>query len=213
MLNLLWNSFPLLWNDSHIIELLGFLSQRKTSFIEGFLRSKTTQKIFLNSTQTVKDQFFSLVRNSLVLPESVKHILNNDVYSSNESLSEEILDKIYDLIKDNEVDHLEQQLDSFQVRGIANIIFNNYLEDQEVLTLDNGTKISISVLNPVLLSIKRKSFACLKYLVENFDLRQSLIKLDLKLVNEHVGEIRFQSLVLAILLKIKDNEALSFLGR
>ena len=112
-----------------------------------------------------------MVRNSLVLPDSVKNILNNDVYSSNDSLSEEILDKIYDLIKDNEVDHLEQQLDSFQVKGIANIIFNNYLEDQEVLTLDNGNKISISVLNPILLSIKRKSYGCLKYLVENFDVR------------------------------------------
>ena len=119
----------------------------------------------------MRDQFFSLVRSSLVIPDSVKNILNNDVYSSNESLSEETLIQIYNLIMDNEVDHLEIQLDSQKVKGIANIVFDFYQEDEEVLTLDDGNKVTLSLLNPVLLSIKRKSFASLKYLVENFDLR------------------------------------------
>ena len=143
----------------------------------------------------------------------MKNILNNEVYSNNEVISEEILVQIYNLIRDNEVEHLELQLDSQKVTGIANIVFDFYLEDEETINLDNDTKISLAILNPVLLSVKRKSFASLKYLVENYDLRQSLGRYDLEIRHEELGLLQFNSLVLAILLRIKDNEALSFLSR
>lgn len=50
-------------------------------------------------------------------------------------------------------------------------------------------------------------------MAENFDLRQSLKSLDVKLRNKELGEIQFNSIVLPILLKIRDIEALSFLSR
>jgi hypothetical protein len=55
----------------------------------------------------LKDDVFQFVRGSLSLSDSVKNILNNEVYSFNEVLEEEILVQIYNLIRDNEVDHLE----------------------------------------------------------------------------------------------------------
>ncbi len=81
------------------------------------------------------------------------------------------------------------------------------------MKLADDYKITISFLNPVLLSVKYKSFACLKYLVENYDLRQSLREIELVFKHETLGESPIKSLILLILLKIKDNEALSFLTR
>jgi len=128
-------------------------------------------------------------------------------------LNEETLLQIYNLIRDNEVEHLEQLLQSLKVQGVAHLMFDFFQEDEEVINLADGSRINVSLLNPILLCVKHKSFSSLKYLIENFDLRQSLKELDLIIRHESGVDLSFRSLVLAILLKIKDNEALSFLTR
>ncbi len=73
----LWNNFTGLWNDTNLVDLLRFLVEQRVEFIEDFIQSKTSQKIFLNSTQSVRDEIISIVRSNLVLGDSVKNILNN----------------------------------------------------------------------------------------------------------------------------------------
>ena len=139
--------------------------------------------------------------------------LNSEPYSVMDPLNEETLLQIYNLIRDNEVEHLEQLLQSLKVQGVAHLMFDFFQEDEEVINLADGSRINVSLLNPILLCVKHKSFSSLKYLIENFDLRQSLKELDLIIRHESGVDLSFRSLVLAILLKIKDNEALSFLTR
>ena len=139
--------------------------------------------------------------------------LNSEPYSVIDPLNEETLLQIYNLIRDNEVEHLEQLLQSLKVQGVAHLMFDFFQEDEEVINLADGSRINVSLLNPILLCVKHKSFSSLKYLIENFDLRQSLKELDLIIRHESGVDLSFRSLVLAILLKIKDNEALSFLTR
>jgi hypothetical protein len=60
------------------------------------------------------------------------------------------------------------------VKGLSQVHFDFYSEDEEVLKQYDDTVVTLSVLNPILLAIKYKSFASLKYLVENFGIRQSI---------------------------------------
>jgi hypothetical protein len=83
-------------------------------------------------------------------------------------------------------------------------------EDSETLNLSDGTKVTVWLMNPILLSIKYKSFSCLKYLVDTFGVRQSLHPLHF-IVRQPHGEYPFTSLILPILLKLKDSETLNYL--
>ena len=72
----------------------------------------------------------------------------------------------------------------------------------------------MSILNPVVLSIKYRSVACLKFLVENYGLRPSMTKVDIIIRRlQGGGEYPFNQWVLPICLKIKDLDTLSFLLR
>jgi hypothetical protein len=48
------------------------------------------------------------------------------------------------LIKDNEFDHLRAALEGQQVKGIAQITFDNIEEDEEILTLSDDQKLTLS---------------------------------------------------------------------
>lgn len=78
-------------------------------------------------------------------------------------MSEEVLAQVYNFIRDNEIDHLKELIDHHEINGIAHINFN-FNEDEEVLNLYDGSQIKVSLLNPLLLAIKHKSLASLKYL-------------------------------------------------
>jgi hypothetical protein len=94
------------------------------------------------------------------------------------------------------------------------LVFDFYSDDEEVLTLADDTKVTLAFLNPVLLAIKYKSFSCLKYLVSQYQFRQSMKQLDIVVrQDQYGGEYPFKNLVVPILAKIKDVEALSFLTR
>jgi hypothetical protein len=93
-------------------------------------------------------------------------------------------------------------------------VFDFFSDDEEVLTLSDDSKVTLAILNPVLLAIKYKSFSCLKYLVQEHGLRPSMKQLDIVVrLDQYGGEYPFKNLIVPILAKIKDVEALSFLTR
>jgi hypothetical protein len=44
---------------------------------------------------------------------------------------------------------------------------------------EEENKVSVSILNPVVLSIKYRSVSCLRFLVENYGVRPSMTKVDI----------------------------------
>lgn len=93
------------------------------------------------------------------------------------TVTEEELLSVYNLIKDNEVDHLRELLYNF--RGVGHLTFDFFQEDEEVLTLSDDSKVTVSMLDPILLSIKSKSFSCLKHLVQSYGIRNSMGSIDI----------------------------------
>jgi hypothetical protein len=100
---------------------------------------------------------------------------------------------------------------NYQIAGISNLTFDLFEEDEEVLNLADDHKITLSLLNPILLAIKFQSFSCLKYLVERFGVRKCMRSFDLIFRHDTVGEFPFKNILIPILLKIKDVDILSFL--
>lgn len=83
-------------------------------------------------------------------------------------------------------------------------------QDEEIFTLTNDQKLTTAHLNPILLAIKAKSFATLKYLVERFGVRQSLKEEKLTVRVAH-GDYEFTNVMLPLLIKTKDTDALTYL--
>lgn len=81
------------------------------------------------------------------------------------------------------------------------------------MNLADDGKITESMLNPILVAIKYKSFSCLKYLIQDYGMRQSMKNGDFIVRHEQYGEFNFKNLILPLLLKVKDVEALSLLTR
>ncbi len=175
----LWDNFSQLYNDKHLIVLARFIAlQAREDYATIFLQSATTQKIFLNSAYSVRKDFVDVFANAN-LGETVDQHLSGDVYTKlSEELDSELLLKMYNLIKDNEVDHLRELIYGYGIQGIGHLVFDFFPEDEEVLTLSDDSKVTLSVLNPILLAIKYKSFSCLKYLVQEFGLAHSMKTLD-----------------------------------
>lgn len=88
-----------------------------------------------------------------------------------QTLNDDVLEQVYNLIRDNEVDHLRELFSSYDARGIAHLYFDFFQDDEEVLTLADDSKITVSMLNPILMAIKYKSFSCLKYLIQDYGVR------------------------------------------
>jgi hypothetical protein len=76
--------------------------------------------------------------------------------------------------------------------------------------MNEESKVTVSILNPVLLALKYKSINCLRYLVEKFGLRKSVNHVDIMIRAPH-GEYAFRQWVLPILLKVKDSDCLTFI--
>ena len=80
---------------------------------------------------------------------------------------------------------------------------------------EEESKVTVSILNPIVLSIKYRSLACLKYLVETYGLRPSVKKVDIivRRPQTHGGEYPFNQWLLPICLKIKDLDTLTYILR
>ena len=101
------------------------------------------------------------------------------------------------------------------------MFFDLYEGDLEVMNLpfsskEEESKVSVNILNPVVLAIKYRSINCLKYLVEKYGLRPSIKKVDIIVRRAQssgigAGEYPFTQWLLPICLKIKDLDTLSLL--
>jgi hypothetical protein len=128
------------------------------------------------------------------------------------NFGEDILQQIYNLICNNEVEQLEAIVLNYRIGGVAHLIFDFFNEDEEVLNLADDQKITLSFLNPILLALKTKSFACLKFLVERYGVRKCMRSFDLSFKHETLGEYPFKNILIPILMKTKDVDALSLLS-
>lgn len=117
----LWDTFSYLYTTQHILTIARYIVY--TGFedlAEKFLSNNTTQDIFNNSPFSARQEFASIWRNS---PFSQIPSLDYIPYTELEpTITEEELLSIYNLIKDNEVDHLRELISSF--RGIAHLKFD-----------------------------------------------------------------------------------------
>lgn len=169
----------------------------------------------MNMTSSQRVEFlelFSQVSNSSHYPD-IYQILQSQPYCQfEENYHRDVLAQIYNMICNNEVEQLDSLLSNYQIGGIANLQFDIFEEDEEVLSLADDQKITTAFLNPILLAVKSKSFACLKYLVERFGVRRSMRSLDVNFKHDKHGEFPFKNILLPILLKQKDVDALSFLS-
>ena len=84
--------------------------------------------------------------------------------------------------------------------GVAHLRFDFVEHDEDVLHLAADERITVSQLNPILLAIKYKSFACLTYLVETFGLRQSMKNVEILVRDNRFGDFPYKSLLVPLLL-------------
>lgn len=149
---------------------------QKDDIIYYTLNSGTTHRIFQNADEEFKREFVGLFNSKAISnfpqKESISNVLNMwSLYSQIESnISSERLLHIFNLIKDNETDHLRSIIESSGYAGIAQVKFSNLYHEQALKLAGEGG-ILISELNPIHAAIKYKSLNCLSYLVDTFGLR------------------------------------------
>lgn len=98
---------------------------------------------------------------------------------------------MYNFIKDNDFDRLKEIIEQKKILGAANIFFDFYDHDEEIVNLAGEHKVSLSILNPVLLCLKYKSTLCLRYILDAFGLRPSIKTVDIIVRKVH-GEYPFR---------------------
>jgi len=213
----LWDSFSHLYGDRHLLTVARFIVyQGREDFAVLLLRSFAASQIFQNAHPSQRKEFVDIMAFAN-LGSTVDQILQEGVYQQvQEVLAEEHLLTLYNLIRDNEIDHLAELLQQYPYysAGMGAVVFDLFQEDEEVLTLADDSKVTVSVLNPALLALKYKSFACLKLLVGSYGLmRQYMKPIDVVVRHGDHEEYPFRNLIVPILAKVKDLEAVSFLAR
>jgi hypothetical protein len=174
---LLWEDYPDLYTvKGHLREVFRWVFRYAEKFggeagIKKLMLSEksTAAALYMN---TCESEHFVECRNSL-LREDRFEVFSNRPYDGTFErygwidLEEEVVDRIFDLIKDNEVDHLKQILDQRSPVGVA---FLRWDSSDQIEAAAEPTFVfddwKISHFNPLLVAILTKSLACVKYLVE-----------------------------------------------
>lgn len=145
-----------------------------------FLASQTTKNLFVNCSRAKRSEFLQAFRDEQPLMSTIaRNILaQEEPYSIREDeleVSEDDKLLMYNMIKENDVDLLRSLVEnSSTIRGIGNLFFDFEDSDEEVLNQLDEKKVPVTILNPLTLCIKCRSFQCLKYLIEKFGLRSSI---------------------------------------
>ena len=108
---------------------------------------------------------------------------------------------------------MKQVLSNSKIQGIGQLRFDGQNQaDEQILTLANDNEVRLQHLNPLELSIFKKSLACFKVLVNEFGMRQSYseVQLEVRIPDYDSEELLFSNIILPLILKTKDNEILSF---
>jgi hypothetical protein len=141
------------------------------------------------------------------------YILNQEPFVAANNVDYEFLGRLYSAIKSNEVDQVQVLLSESNV-AIAELNFSEVVgDDTLVLPLEYNELIMESHLNPVLLAINSKSFATFKALTSYYHIRTASHERDVRIPLSEVEIAHFSSLVLPLILKTKDVEALSWILR
>lgn len=117
---------------------------------------------------------------------------------------------MYNYIRQNEVDHLRELILSANITGVAHLLFDFLEDDEEVLPLADGNRLTMSYLNPILLAVRSKSFECLTYLVNTFGVRQAMGNHYLN-VRTPKRDLIFKNIMIPLVLRSRDNDILTFL--
>lgn len=115
---------------------------------------------------------------------------------------------MYNLIKDNEIDHLREVLYNYYPYQQSFGKFR-WIESEPLLFTAQNKTYSINGgndLTALILAIKSKSLACIKLIVENYKSKEQY-----QYGNWGVNEYSFSTLVLPLILQTKDLDALNFL--
>lgn len=213
-----WAYYPHLFTESHLMTVTKFmLFLHKFDYVYFILNSNTTHRIFLNSTETFRRDFVGLFNEQTLAQYEKREDIITAVTDWHpyrileRGVNDERLQHIHSLIKDNEVDHLRANIEGSGVAGIAHLRFDFVEYDENVLELGNNERLTVSQLNPILLAIRHKSFACLNYLVETFGLRQCMRYGEILVIDHQYGEFPYKNALLPLLAKVEDIQALDLI--
>ena len=120
--------------------------------------------------------------------------------------------EIYKDITLNKIDHLRELIQNSSITGLAHLRFNFFDDDEDILTLSDDKRITMSSMNPILLAVKCKSFDCLTYMVNTFGVRQAMgnqPKISIRLNKKF--DFSYRNLIFPLILKGRDNDILAFL--
>ena len=94
------------------------------------------------------------------MPEGARMMLGSEPYNRNNyEINEQGKLQMYNYIKDNDSDRLRDLCESQEevIHGISQIFFDFEETDKEVINLTEEYKVTVSILNPVLLCLKHQS--------------------------------------------------------
>jgi hypothetical protein len=212
-----WAYYPHLFNERHLMTVTRFmLFLRKYDYVQSILNSNTAHRIFLNSSEYFRREYVDLFNESTLQyydrrEEILTMIKEWHPYRVLESeINSERLSNMFNLIKDNEVDHLRAMIEGANAYGAAHLKFDYVEYDEEALQLAGDERVTVSQLNPILLAIKYRSFQCLSYLIETFGLRQAMKQEDI-VVKSKGGEFPYRGYLVPLLARVQDTQILEYI--
>ena len=117
---------------------------RKFDNVYFIINSNTTHKIFLNAPESFRREYVGLfdertLANYAKMSEIMTAVNEWHPYKQlDRDISNDRLNNIFGLIKDNEVDHLRSVIDQSGVAGVSHLRFDFVNYDDTALTLANG---------------------------------------------------------------------------
>lgn len=88
----------------------------REDFVISMIQDATTTKIMHNTPFSLRQEFAEIIQNANYSYQIIEDRLRSDPFNVYEQpLTEEIRLSIYNLIRDNEVDHLKELLNSYNV--------------------------------------------------------------------------------------------------
>lgn len=216
LFKILWDYYPQLYTDKHLLAVArAAIYMRRHDFYLPIIASPTSTPIFLSSPIAHRVAFVDLFDDRALgfAPEksTIIQLLGQEPYTRlDKQVSDDRLLSIYNYIRLNEVDHLREIVSAGGIQGVAHLLFDFFEDDEEVFPLADGSRITVSFLNPILFAIRCKSFDCLTYLVQTFGVRQSMRQHTLT-TRIATRDLTFKHLIFPLILKAKDNDILAFL--
>ena len=112
----IWNDYGYLFDEHDMLLMTKcFIWMNRMSTIEDFIRSDTTQRIFINAHQSIRQSFIDIIRDKN--DATISQLTYSYPYTSLDRLpfDEEYLPQLDRLIRDNEIDHLRNLIEQQRI--------------------------------------------------------------------------------------------------